>query len=148
MIEFRKIAKEEKIYPISIPKVVLYSKSFKETIFFNCLHDFEMHMKCSSLSSISHYLFYRYRYNLIGITNNLDDLSAGDIIYIDKSTKEDIIFYNKLFDKSLYLNKDFQETLFYPTIKEIDIKITFSEEDKKERRLNVTIGPKEELNND
>lgn len=132
MIKFEKIYKEEKVYPISIPKVVLYSKHFKETIFFNCLYDFEMHLKCSNLFYVANYLFCKYTHNLVGVTNNLDDLSAGDIIYIDKSTKEDIIFYNKLFDKSLYLNKDFQGIDFYPTIENIDIKISFLEEDRKE----------------
>ena len=132
MIKFEKIYKEEKVYPISIPRIVLYSKSFKETIFFNCLYDFEMYMKCSCLSSISHYLFSYYRHNLIGITNNLNDLHKGDTVYIDNSTRDDILFYEKILDKSLFLNKDFQEIDFYPTIENIDIKISFSEEDRKE----------------
>ena len=122
---YLKILKEKKIHPTSIPKVVLYSKHFEETIFFNCLYDFEMHLKCSNLFFVANYLFCKYTHNLLGITNNLDDLSTGDIIYIDNTTNQDIVFCKKISDKNLHLIRDFEENIFYPIVEEINIKLSF-----------------------
>ena len=58
------------------------------------------------------YLFYRYKYSIIRITNNLIDTNIGDIIFIDKTININNRLYEIIFSKSVYLNESFKDIYF------------------------------------
>lgn len=107
------INNKTKVLGVTIPIIVLYSKEFKDDKYFNCLCNFnEYNIKYDKLYYIMNYLFYRYKYSIIRITNNLIDTNIGDIIFIDKTININNRLYEIIFSKSVYLNESFKDIYF------------------------------------